>query len=71
MGSHWARQMGGAQYQARCIVEALQEAGKWTIYYLASLIDKDYEPTGYRIHEISRLRGPSRFGGFIWDAPFQ
>jgi len=68
MGSHWAHQMGGAQYQAKCIVEALQRSGRCDIHYLASNVAENYTPTGYRIHRIGRLRIPDRFGGFIWDA---
>jgi glycosyltransferase involved in cell wall biosynthesis len=38
MGSHWTVQMGGAQYQARCLVDAVYAHGGFAVYYLARLV---------------------------------
>ena len=69
MGSHWTRQMGGSQYQAKCILDALLADGRWDVHYVASMVDGGFEPVGYTIHAIGKQEGLRRFGGLLWDAP--
>lgn len=53
MGGHFSARIGGAQYQAKCIVEKLKEDGRFEIFYLARNIDPEYEPEGYQIFQIA------------------
>ena len=57
--------MGGAQYQAKRIVEALIERGDSEIYYLARRISPQSRANGYHIRQI----GQSKLQRFILDAP--
>jgi hypothetical protein len=34
--THWAASFGGAEYQAQCLIDALEETGLYDIAYLAS-----------------------------------
>ena len=63
--THYAAFMGGAQYQAKCILEGLLATGNYEIHYLARRIDPDFKPEGYQIHRISDDSGLRRFGFFV------
>lgn len=52
LGGHWAAQMGGAQFQAKCLVDALVERGGFDIDYLAQSVPADRHPLGYDIVEF-------------------
>ena len=67
MGSHWAEVMGGAQYQAKCIIEQLVKSNKFKIIYMARIVDKSLNPEGYRIIQISENKGIRKYG-FVFDA---
>lgn len=49
LGGHWAAQMGGAQFQAKCLVDALVERGGFDIDYLAQAVPAERHPAGYDI----------------------
>lgn len=49
LGGHWEAQMGGAQYQARCLVEALVGRADFETFYLAHVVPQRLERDGYRI----------------------
>ncbi len=66
MGGHFSESRGGAQYQAQCVVEALEESRKYNIVYLTRVFDKQYVPEGYKIVQIARPVG-IRKHFFIFD----
>ncbi len=68
MGSHFADRMGGAQFQAKCLVEELRKADRHDIIYLARGVKEDYRPEDYEIKKIST---PGRLAkhSFTFDAP--
>jgi glycosyltransferase involved in cell wall biosynthesis len=49
--------MGGAQYQAKILVENLISTNKFDIYYLARRVKSDFCPEGY---EIVKIPGPNK-----------
>jgi len=66
MGGHFSATLGGAQFQAKCVVEALKVSKKFKIYYLARMINPKYDPTGYKIMQIAEPVGIRRYG-FAFD----
>ncbi|MFU8814055.1 MAG: glycosyltransferase family 4 protein [Pseudomonadales bacterium] len=46
--------MGGAQYQAKLLVDDLVATGNYDVHYVAKLIDEAFVPQGYQIHGIGR-----------------
>ena len=61
MGSHWAAHMGGAQYQVKCLLDALTRRSDVEIYYLAHRTPQQLRQDGYEIVRIgSRWRGVGR-----------
>lgn len=38
LGGHWAAQMGGAQFQAKCILDVLAEDGRFETAYVAHVV---------------------------------
>jgi glycosyltransferase involved in cell wall biosynthesis len=66
--AHWAAQMGGAEYQAKLLVERLLARGEFEIHYAARTVSPTYRPEGYAIERIPGTR--RRMGGtFFPDAP--
>lgn len=63
--THWKAFMGGSQYQAKCLLDALVDSDRYEILYLARRIDADYRPAGYRIQKISDDGGIRRPGFFL------
>src|SRR5262245_35067054 len=60
MGAHWSVRMGGAQYQARCLVDAVRAHGGFDVYYLARLVPEtnaDDYCSVIRIGSAGALRG--------------
>lgn len=68
MGGHFSATIGGAQFQAQCIVEGLKQNGNFSIYYLARAVNPDYKPTGYEIIKIADPTGIRKLG-FSIDTP--
>lgn len=60
--------MGGAQYQAKCLVGALISTGRFDVNFLSRKINKTYQPQGYKLFNISDKKGLNRYG-FIFDSP--
>ena len=58
---HWRAFMGGAQYQAKFLIERLIEAKTFETFYLAKRIAPAYAPSGYRVQAI----GGSRIGAWL------
>jgi glycosyltransferase involved in cell wall biosynthesis len=56
--------MGGAQYQAKCIIEELIKTQRYEIFYLARHYDPDYASNGYTLvryhYPGSEIRGSHR-----------
>ena len=68
-GGHWAAVMGGAQYQAKCLVDEMLVDGSFDVFYLARDIDPGFEPEGYEIRQIAKPNFLTR-KSFLFDAPF-
>jgi glycosyltransferase involved in cell wall biosynthesis len=49
--------MGGAEYQARCLLDRLIQGGWQTISYLSRTCDPGFEARGYRVERIGRGDG--------------
>lgn len=47
--SHYSAVMGGAQYQAKIIVEQLLALGGYEVYYLAAVVDPEYNNPAYSV----------------------
>jgi glycosyltransferase involved in cell wall biosynthesis len=50
--THWAARIGGAQYQAKLLVDHLVSTGEFKVYYLARRVNDNYIPDGYSIVKI-------------------
>ncbi len=57
LASHWAAKMGGAQYQAKILVDQLISRDKFEVYYLARRVNEAFHPVGY---EIVKIPGPAK-----------
>lgn len=66
MGGHFSATIGGAQYQAQCVVEGLKRTGLYNIYYLTREFDPNFDPKGYEIIKIADSNGIRKYG-FIFD----
>lgn len=60
--AHWKAFMGGAQYQVKCILDALVPTGRYDIEYFARRTDPTFTPDGYRIRTIGSSGGVPRWG---------
>jgi glycosyltransferase involved in cell wall biosynthesis len=58
--------MGGAEYQARLILERLIDLDLFELHYVARNVPRDYTPRGYAVHRVAH--GPRVAGSFIPDA---
>lgn len=66
MGGHFSARVGGAQYQAKCIVDQLVEEDCYEIFYLARVVNPDYVSEGYKLIKISDNTGIRKYG-FVFD----
>jgi glycosyltransferase involved in cell wall biosynthesis len=64
--THWEARMGGAQYQAKILIEHLLDKN-CEIYYLARRVNQEFKPHDYQILKIPSLQKISRYG-FFFDA---
>jgi glycosyltransferase involved in cell wall biosynthesis len=55
--THWEAVMGGAQYQAKLLVEHMLASGGYEVYYLARKVRSDYRPDGYEVRQIGTSSG--------------
>ncbi len=58
--------MGGAQYQAKCIIEQLVRNNEFRVFYMARIVDKSLNPKDYRIVQISENKGIRKYG-YLFD----
>ncbi|HAJ77283.1 MAG TPA: hypothetical protein DCM64_12635 [Gammaproteobacteria bacterium] len=63
MPTHWGHTMGGAQYQAKLLIDCLSKSGEFQIYYLARRLDPEVQSAGYELRRVGRSQG----AGFIFD----
>lgn len=52
LGGHWAAQMGGAQFQAKCILDVLAETGGFQTVYVAQAVPERRDWGSYRIEQF-------------------
>lgn len=64
--SHFSAKMGGAEYQIKLIIDALQKNGGYDIYYLCRNIASSYVPNGYNTRKVGTAKGLGRYG-FVYD----
>lgn len=62
---HWSFNIGGAEFQAKCIVERLAADDNVEVYYLARKTDKKYKPKNYTLVNINSLAYLSKYGYFL------
>jgi glycosyltransferase involved in cell wall biosynthesis len=68
MGSHWAAHMGGAQYQAKCLLDVIAKRSDVETYYLARRTPQRLRQDGYEIVRFgSGRRGVGRFLSDFWS----
>jgi glycosyltransferase involved in cell wall biosynthesis len=65
---HWSDVMGGAQYQADCIINALIKGGNHEIFYVARNYGDTFVPTGYKLIGIPKPFGRVKRGYLYLDA---
>jgi len=64
--AHWAAFMGGAQYQAKCIIEQLvKSSNNYEIYYLARRVSEDFKSNDYNVVKVAEPDGYRRYGYFF------
>ena len=68
LGGHFATAVGGAEYQAKCIVEELVRQRAYRVSYFARNIPQDLREDGYRVANIATRNRINRHAFFL-DAP--
>lgn len=53
--THWSAQMGGSQYQAKLLIEAMSARKKYEVFYLANRFDPHFRASD---HEVVGIDGP-------------
>lgn len=66
---HWSALMGGAQYQAKLLVDRLTSAYAADVRYFTLRADPAFVPDGYTIERIARPGGRHRYGHFFDALP--
>lgn len=64
--THWTTRMGGAQYQAKCLVNGLIESKKYEVYCLSKNVNENNVDGDYNLINIANRKGLSRYG-FVFD----
>ena len=57
--------MGGAEFQAKCLVERLAKSESNDVYYLARKIDSKYYPNSYTLIRLVKNRSFRKYGHFL------
>lgn len=65
---HWTDVMGGAQYQAECLMNALIKDGGYEIFYVTRNYDQTFRPIGYQIVGIDKPFRKIKRGYLYLDA---
>ena len=66
--AHWEAIMGGSQYQAKLLINALLGQNRYDIFYLTSRINPKFQPVAYKIIQVAERKGIRRYG-YFFDAP--
>jgi len=68
--THWSKMMGGAQYQAKCLLEELlKNSNEYEIHFLSKRIDSCFVSNEYSLHRISNgIIKKEKFNYFIFDS---
>ena len=61
LGGHWAAQMGGAQFQAKCLLELITARPEFETFYVTHVAPRERKQPGY---EIVRF-GPGQTSGVL------
>ncbi|RJO60188.1 glycosyltransferase family 1 protein [candidate division WS5 bacterium] len=63
---HWAKVMGGSQYQIKCLIDRIVlNRENFEVYYLARYLKKGFKEDNYEIREISKPNCISQYGYFF------
>ena len=65
LGGHWEAQMGGAQYQAKCLLDALAHESGFETYYLAQTVPANRKRGHYEIVQFGSPRPRARALGSL------
>lgn len=63
--NHWAAGFGGAEYQAQCLIDAVDKTGLFEIIYLAREINPNFTTKQYCIHNIGSQTSLRRYALFF------
>lgn len=66
MGGHFSATIGGAQYQAKCIISELVKTGGYETYYITRQVDRNYRACGYNIIKMPQARRGRRYS-YLFD----
>lgn len=65
MPTHWSALLGGAEYQAKLLLEHLVRTGRYRITWACRRVADGHRPDGYEIRRIARHDGFRRRGFFL------
>jgi glycosyltransferase involved in cell wall biosynthesis len=63
--AHWSYKTGGAEYQAKLLVDKLSMDENVKILYLSRYLDRNYKPDCYRLERIAKYNPIQRYALFI------
>ncbi len=63
--AHWAAAFGGAEYQARCLIDAIREANSFEITYLARDTNPKFNTKQYKIYNVGINNFLRRYATFF------
>ena len=63
--SHWAEVMGGAQYQAKLLIDRMHRTGGFDIHYLARTMPDNWQAEDHTLHRCGNSKGLK----MVFDAP--
>ena len=63
--AHWAAAFGGAEYQAQCLIDAVEKTKQFEIFYLARETNPSFETNQYKIHNIGNSSFFRRYANFF------
>lgn len=67
MPYHWSYGMGGAEYQSKCIIDALYTSGLYEVFFLARYVDPAFVQCDHKIFRIQNTFGIKK-GNYFVDA---
>lgn len=68
MPGHWTYNLGGAEYQVKCIMDVLIRENNYDIYFITRNVDPSYIPVGYKIVLIKNHFWSIR-ANYLFDGP--